>query len=110
MISECLHAPTATKNLISVAYLAANAGASTRQIDADETLLHISGDGGHAFLIAQCINILYVFNCVDAYEAGAPGMAVEATLAAEWMQTPATIDFLHRAFKHLPPARIKSML
>ena len=37
-------------------------------------------------------------------------MAVEITLAAGGVQALATIDVLHRAFGHLPPARIKSIL
>ena len=81
-------------NFISVAYLTANAGVSTR-LDTDETVLHISGDGGTAFLVEKRIKYLYVCECVDVYSAGAPGIAVEVTLAAEEMQELATIDVLH---------------
>ena len=44
------------------------------------------------------------------YGAGDLGVAVEKTLAAGGVQALATIDVLHRAFGHLPPAKIKSIL
>ena len=90
---DCLHVPEVTKNLISVAHLAATAGVTTRS-DAAEAVLHIPGGSGDRFFITKRVHNLYVFDCIDVYEAGALGVAVEITLAAGGVQALATIDAL----------------
>ena len=44
------------------------------------------------------------------YGAGTLGIAVDSTLAAGEVPALATIYVLHRAFDHLPPAKIKPKL
>ena len=55
-----------TKDLISVAHLAATAGVITK-LNASEAVLHIPDGIEHGVLVVKRIQNLYVFDCIYIY-------------------------------------------